>query len=225
VRNLSALAWLRENAPQADLVGDFPLNAANEISADAFARWGLARIAPSCDLNRQQLQELLGRVAPELFEVVIHQHMPMFHTQYCVMASCMAGPVVKRSAYYRAGARDSTGLAESSTVVGKSCGRPCRAHRIELRDRVGAAHPVSSDAGCRVTIFNAVAQSGAEFVAAMKQWGIRHFRVEFLYETSAEVKALLDSYGRLLAGTDDGRETWRKLQKLCPVTRGAWHGA
>ena len=40
-------------------------------------RQGLLRLTPSYDLNLPQLEALLGRSAPELFEVVLHQHIPM----------------------------------------------------------------------------------------------------------------------------------------------------
>ena len=53
---------------------------------------------------------------------------------------------------------------------------------MKLRDRVGAEHPVKADVGCRNTVFNALAQTGAEYVARMLALGVRHFRIEFLNE-------------------------------------------
>jgi AraC-like DNA-binding protein len=67
------------------------------------------------------------------------------------------------------------------------CGRPCDAHDVRLRDRVGAEHPLKADAGCRNTVFNSQAQTGAEFVERLLALGVRHFRVEFLNEPPAEV--------------------------------------
>jgi putative protease len=52
--------------------------------------------------------------------------------------------------------------------------------------------------------------------------GLRHFRVELLREPPEEIGHLLEHYARVLAGLDDGRATWRRLQTLnqLGVTRG-----
>jgi len=69
----------------------------------------------------------------------------------------------------------------------RDCGRPCDRHDVRLRDRVGAEHPLKADAGCRNTVFNSQAQTGAEYVLRMIGLGVRHFRVEFLNETPEQV--------------------------------------
>ncbi len=123
----------------------------------------------------------------------------MFHMEHCVFAAFL-----------------STGKDH------RDCGRPCEVHKVELRDRVGANFPVLPDTGCRNTVFNSVAQSGAEYVGRMLELGITHFRVDLLRETPAQVKQLLDRYARVMARLDDGRETWRQLRALnqLGVTRG-----
>jgi len=123
----------------------------------------------------------------------------MFHMEHCVFAAFL-----------------------SSGKDWRDCGRPCDRHRVELRDRVGAEFPVVADAGCRNTVYNAVPQSAAQFLPRMRALGLRHFRVELLRETPGEVGPLLEQYARVLAGLDDGRGTWRRLQVLnqLGVTRG-----
>jgi putative protease len=199
IRNLAGLTYFRETVPDVPLVGDFSLNVANELTADLLASQGLIRLTPSYDLNWEQLTALLGRIEPGLFEVVVHQHMPMFHMEHCVFAAFL-----------------------SNGKDWRDCGRPCDHHKVELRDRVGAAFPVVADAGCRNTVFNSVAQSAAEFLPRMRALGLQHFRVELLRETAAQVGPLLERYARVLAGLDDGRTTWRHLQVLnqLGVTRG-----
>src|SRR5439155_13797265 len=86
VRNLAALAFYRERAPDATLIGDYSLNIANELTAGIFADAGLLRMVPSYDLSWPQLAAMLGRFDPIHFEAVIHQHMPMFHMEHCVFA-------------------------------------------------------------------------------------------------------------------------------------------
>ena len=199
VRNLASIGYFREQLPQAQLVGDFSLNVANELTADLFMKEGLVRLVPSYDLNWEQFAELVRRSNPDWFEPVIHQHMPMFHMEHCVFAAFL-----------------------SSGKDFRDCGRPCDTHRVELRDRVGANFPVHPDTGCRNTVFNSVAQSAAEYVGRMLDLGLRTFRVELLRETPAQVGPLLEQYSRVIGGRGDGRAVWRELRALnqLGVTRG-----
>ncbi len=181
-------------------VGDFSLNVANPIAADYFInRFGLERVTTSYDLDAAQLESLLGGAPPAWFEIVIHQHMPMFNMEHCVFC-----------AFLTSGA-DYT-----------NCGRPCDRHDVRLRDRVGAEHPVRADAGCRNTVFNALAQTGAEHVARFMELGARRFRVEFLNEPPSQVAQTIEKYRQLLAGNISGAQLWRELKLLnqLGVTRG-----
>ncbi|MBX9582625.1 MAG: U32 family peptidase [Gemmataceae bacterium] len=199
VRNLGSLAYCRDHLPGVELVGDFSLNVANELTADLFVREGLSRLVPSFDLNWEQFAALLRRSDPGWYEPVVHQHMPMFHNEHCVFAALLSK------------GKDAT-----------DCGRPCERHRVELRDRTGAAFPVHADTGCRNTVYNGVPQSAAEYAGRMRELGVRRFRVDLLRETPAEVGPLLDRYARVVAGRDDGRAVWRELRALnqLGVTRG-----
>ncbi|MCE9533818.1 MAG: DUF3656 domain-containing protein [Planctomycetes bacterium] len=199
IRNLAGLDYYRQELPKAQLIGDFSLNVANEITADLLIREGLARLAPSYDLNWEQLAALVRRSNPDWYEPVIHQHMPMFHMEHCVFAAFL-----------------STGKDH------RDCGRPCDRHRIELRDRVGSGFPVGVDAGCRNTVFNSVAQSAAEYLEQMRNLGLSRFRVELLRERPEEIGPLLDHYARVLTGREDGRQTWKNLRAMnqLGVTRG-----
>jgi len=199
VRNLAAVEHFKKNLPTAQLIGDFSLNASNELTAEQLFGEGLARLVPSYDLSWEQLTALAGRSVPGKFETVVHQHMPMFHMEHCVFAHTL-----------------STGTDATN------CGRPCDRHRVSLRDRVGAEFPLVADTGCRNTVFNSVPQSAAEYLPRMLALGLRHFRVELLLETPEQVGPLLESYARGLAGLEAGRSTWRGLQILnqLGVTRG-----
>jgi putative protease len=181
-------------------IGDYSLNVANRLAADYFkTRFALERVTTSYDLNFQQLEALLSAAPPEWFEVTIHQHMPMFHMEHCVFCAFL-----------------------SSGTDYRNCGRPCDVHDVKLRDRVGAEHPVKADVGCRNTVFNALAQTGAEYVARMIELGVRHFRVEFLNETPEQVTQTVSKYRQLLRGEITGAQLWRelKLMNQLGVTRG-----
>jgi putative protease len=110
----------------------------------------------------------------------------------------------------------------SSGTDFRNCGRPCDRHEVQLRNRVGAAHPVKADAGCRNTVFNALAQTGAEHVARLIAAGARRFRIEFLNETPEQVELTIGRYRQLLRGEISGAELWRELKLFnqLGVTRG-----
>jgi putative protease len=186
-------------------VGDYSLNIANQITAEYFKnKFGLERITASYDLNFTQLEALLHAAPPDWFEVTVHQHIPMFHMEHCVFCAFLS----KGTDY-------------------TNCGRPCDQHQVQLRDRVGAEHPVKADAGCRNTVFNARAQTGAEFAGRMLELGLRNFRIEFLNEPAELVGQTIQKYRQLLAGEITGSQLWRelKLMNQLGVTRGQMAGA
>jgi putative protease len=199
VRNLAGLSFFPRVAPHLPLVADYSLNVANELTAALLAERGVVRMVPSYDLNWKQLAAMIRRFPADRFEAVVHQHMPMFHMEHCVFCHTL-----------------STGTSY------KDCGRPCETHQVDLKDRAGAAHPLVADVGCRNTVYNATAQSAAEFVPRMRQLGIRDYRVELLRESRNEAAALLGRYGPVIAGLNDGRRAWRELSVLnqLGVTRG-----
>ena len=199
VRNLAAINFFQERFPEISLIGDYSLNVANELTAALYAEAGLRMLVPSYDLNLEQLESLLAHVDPALFEVVAHQHVPMFHMEHCIFSHVL-----------------------SNGKDCHDCGRPCDRHQVELRDHVGEAHPLVADVGCRNTLFRARAQSAAPYVPRLTKQGIRRFRVELLREDRAGVPALLDSYARVLAGQDAGPRVWQELRVLNQVgiTRG-----
>jgi len=181
-------------------IGDYSLNVANALSAEHFVRHhGLERVTASYDLNPEQLESLLKTAPASWFEVTIHQHMPMFHMEHCVFCAFLS---------------DGTDYT--------NCGRPCDYREVRLRDRMGAEHPVKADAGCRNTVFNALAQTGAEAVPRLMSLGLRRFRIEFLDESAGQLVRITDYYRRLLCGDLGGAQLWRqlKLQSQLGVTRG-----
>jgi putative protease len=182
------------------LVGDFSLNVANSLAADYFKnQFGLERLTASYDLNIVQLEALLRSAPPPWFEITLHQHIPMFHMEHCLFCAF---------------------LTDGADYT--NCGRPCDRHAAALRDRVGQEHPLKADAGCRNTLFNARAQTGAEYAARLLALGVRHFRLEFVNETAAETARVIAQYLALLKGEITGAQLWRdlKLQNRLGVTRG-----
>jgi U32 family peptidase len=181
-------------------VGDFSLNVANPLTADyLMGRFGLERLTAAYDLNITQLEGLLQGAPPEWLEVTIHQHMPMFHMEHCVFCAFLS-----KGKDYR------------------DCGRPCDKHEVKLRDRVGQEHVLKADAGCRNTLFNARAQTGAEGVERLLALGLRKFRIEFVSEGATKVSKTIAQYRKLLRGETSGAALWQELKLVnqLGVTRG-----
>lgn len=197
VRNLAGAAYCRERA--IPFVADFSLNAANQWTVDYLRSLGAERVTISYDLNRDQLLELVGAVPPPWLEVVIHQHMPMFHMEHCVFCAVLSPGTNKTN-----------------------CGRPCDVHQVKLRDRIGMEHVLTADVGCRNTLYNAVPQSAAEAVPQLLDRGLRDFRVELLADDHAEIRTLVQLYRDLLAGRISASRVWQRLKasNRVGVTRG-----
>ncbi|NDC74453.1 U32 family peptidase [bacterium] len=204
-RNHEHLRFFPAAAPGLRLRGDFSLNVANPLAAEYYlSRYKLERVTASYDLNVAQLESLLRGAPPAWFELTLHQHMPMFHMEHCVFCAFL-----------------STGKDYHD------CGRPCEKHRVALRDRVGALLPLKADAGCRNTVFNPRAQTGAEFTDRLLALGARQFRIEFVDEAPEEVLRTARAYHKLLRGALSGAELWRELKLLnqIGVTRGQLESA
>jgi putative protease len=199
IRNIGAIAHFADSPLRR--IGDFSLNVANPVSAALFRRHGLERVTASYDLTAGQVAALAHGVPAGWLELTIHQHMPMFHMEHCVFAAFMS----KGSSFL-------------------DCGRPCEKHRVHLRDRVGIEHPLRADVGCRNTLFNASAQTGAKFFDELWAAGLRHFRVELLEEDATETAEILSAYRALIDGRDDGDALWRRLRAThqLGVTQGTY---
>ncbi|RCX19030.1 putative protease [Fontibacillus phaseoli] len=205
VRNTGALYFYlrhRMENPSAShprLIGDFSLNIANHKAVELFLEAGCDLVTPSYDLNVQQMVDLLRQSRTSSMEIVIHQHLPMFHTEHCVYC---------------------TFLSEGTDYT--NCGRPCEEHRASLQDRIGMSHPVRVDEGCRNTVYNAIEQSGAEYLSNFMELGVATYRVEFLEETPEQVHQVIDLYNRALRGEISGTQVWKSLKATnqLGVTRG-----
>lgn len=196
VRNYDHLHYFADQR----CIGDFSLNVANPLTADYFiTHYSLERLTASYDLNVEQLTHLLQATPAPWFEITLHQHMPLFHMEHCVFCAF---------------------LSEGHDF--RTCGRPCETHQVTLRDRKGTDHILQADAGCRNTLFNGVAQTGADYAQRLVKAGVRYFRIEFLRESPRQVSQILNQYHQLLSGQITGVQLWQtlKLHSQLGVTRG-----
>ncbi len=199
LRNLASLEHYRDRD---DLikVGDFSLNVANPITAKLLKEEAnLDRLTVSYDLNIGQVLELANGTPSDWLELTLHQHMPMFHMEHCVF--CVF-------------------LSEGTTY--KDCGRPCEKHVVHLKDRVGQLHRLQADVGCRNTLFNGRAQTGARFFKALHSSGLRQFRIELLDEDKATAARSIAAYRQFIRreiSDDQLMQEVEALEKL-GVTEG-----
>jgi U32 family peptidase len=198
IRNLGSISFFREKGFR--LHGDFSLNVANPLAAHFFVQRGLQQLTISYDLSVKEVLSLLRYDPASCFELTIHQHMAMFHMEHCVFAAFLS---------------DGTDYT--------NCGRPCDRHVVKIRDRVGSEHLIKADVGCRNTVFNARAQTGAPYAQALLAAGLRRFRIEFLTENRSEARHLILLYRRLLRGEIPGEDVWRdlKVHFQLGVTKGS----
>ncbi len=201
VRSLGLLHTLLELDDRPELIGDFSLNAANALTAQHLLELGLARLAPTHDLNAAQIQALAQRTDAARLEVILHHHLPVFHTEHCVFCRFM-----------------STGTDHTN------CGHPCETHNIALRDHNGLEHPVLADVGCRNTVFEARAQSGGRFLETWRNAGIGHYRLEFVHEDAEAVLGTVRAYRKALEGKLSAKELQRELERFAPqgTTQGSF---
>jgi len=192
VRPAGMLHALRELS-HAPLIGDFSLNTANSVTAEMYLALGLERLTPTHDLNAAQVSELARIAGSSKIEVVAYQHLPVFHTEHCVFCRFLS----KGTSY-------------------RDCGRPCEKHEVALQDSSGRAHPVLADVGCRNTVFGAEAQEASRHLEEWKRAGIRHYRLEFVHESAAEVKAVARAFASALTGQITPQQLASELKKIAP---------
>ncbi len=189
VRSTGILQALRDK-PHPELIGDFSLNAANSLTVAGYLEQGLVRLTPTHDLNAAQVAQL----GSDRIEAVAYQHLPVFHTEHCVFCRFL-----------------------SAGTSYKDCGRPCEKHRVELRDHTGRSHPVMADVGCRNTVFGAEAQEASAHLELWLDARIRHFRLEFVHESGAQVKAVTRAFQNALTKKNNFAQLTRELKAISPA--------
>ncbi len=191
VRSLGLLKSLLDVDERPELYGDFSLNAANQRTAQLLMDAGLARLAPTHDLDAAQLCDLgfLGDGWGGRLELIAHHHLPIFHTEHCVFARFLSDGDDKTD-----------------------CGTPCEHHEVHLRGPDGHDHLVLADIGCRNTVFNSSAQSALRSLSRFTEAGYKRFRIELVDHTPDEVAPLVAAYDRALRGELLGGEAWAQLR-------------
>jgi len=138
-------------------------------------------------------------------EVVVHAHLPIFHTEHCVFARF---------------------LTKGNSYV--DCGHACTRNTVHLRDQTGKDNLVLADMGCRNTVFSAEAQSGVHSIKDWIEAGIGFLRIELVDEGKDDVKKIVNGYEKVLLGEQRASQVWESLKTVCDSNgraAGVSHGS
>ncbi|MBO4545013.1 MAG: DUF3656 domain-containing protein, partial [Verrucomicrobia bacterium] len=197
IRNYDHLAFFKGKLCR----GDSTFNITNPVSADHYLHnCGLRILTLSNDLGMKQIVSMFQYADPECFELILHQHIPMFHTAFCLFCAYLT----KEPGFPK-------------------CGMPCEHNILKIKDRTGIEHPILTDAGCRNTIFNGRIQTVCEYYKELRSIGLRRFRIEFVQESPEDITFILSLYKQLIKNEISGSQIWDHLRsRSFQLTRGSF---
>ena len=197
IRNYDHLAFFKGKLCR----GDSTFNITNPVSANHYlCDCGLRTLTLSNDLGMKQITSMFQYADPECFELILHQHIPMFHTAFCLFCAYLT----KEPGFPK-------------------CGMPCERNILKIKDRTGIEHPILTDAGCRNTIFNGRIQTVCEYYEELRSIGLRRFRIEFVQESAEDIIFILSLYKRLIKNEISGSLIWDHLRsRSFQLTRGSF---
>jgi putative protease len=173
VRNLGGAAFCGQR--QIPFVADMSLNAVNQWTVAWLQELGARRVTAAFDSDRRRLSELADAAPWAELEVVVYQHIPLFHTEHCIFDTEVGGR--RNEAEQKLTAEEEDRQTQRRTAP---CSFACMKHEVRLRDRMGIEHPLQSDACCRNTLYHAEPQNLIDHVPELQRRGVRHFRIELL---------------------------------------------
>ncbi len=73
-----------------------------------------------------------------------------------------------------------------------------------------------ADVGCRNTVFGAEAQEASAHLELWRAAGIRHFRLEFVHESGADVRRITHAFELALTGRWTAQQLALELKRIAP---------
>jgi U32 family peptidase len=198
-RNLAAIDYFQ--LAGLATIADYSLNATNDLATNTLLERGASRVTAAFDLNQSTFTDMVRQADPRSLELILHGHIPMFHTAHCLYCA-----------------------AYSNLNAKPDCGRPCLKRKSRLRDRRGYDHPVLFDADCRNIVFHSQPQSLAEYYTWLLSLGLQHFRIELLDHTEKETTELIGLYRDLMDRRRKDKDVLQRLSaaRSSEVNRGTW---
>ena len=133
------------------------------------------RVTAAYDSDRRRLGELADAAPWADLEVVVYQHIPLFHTEHCIFDTEVGGRRNEVAPELTPAEADRQKQRRTAP-----CSFACMKHEVRLRDRIGVEHPLQSDACCRNTLYHAQPRNFIDGVPDLRRRGVRHFRIELL---------------------------------------------
>ena len=196
VGNLGVLA-LAQKISKLPIHADFSLNIYNAYAVDYLKEQGIASVTLSPELNFGQAERLVRRAALPT-ECIVHGHLPLMVSEYCVLGSFL-GDIDK-----------------------KPCPQVCTKQQYYLQDRMSERFPIVTDQFCRMHILNTKELSMLPHVGRFGEIGVDRIRIEGKYMSAEELADLVRRY-RVLLNTGHSL-TEREMEKWTyekeNITRG-----
>ena len=186
-----------------EIVGDYQLNVANNLTIAQLADWNVHRYTPSVELNRSQI-EALG----EDRELIVYGSLPLMQLRHCPLRAA------ERLFGAHSGCRRCDGCAQSERIGRKA-----------LSDRTGARFPlrrIASDAGCVIQLLNSaklmLLRKHASLPAA-SGWRL-------LLDGDDPVETVVRLHRAALSGSDPRADAdWPKLDQMNTTNGHYFRGA
>ena len=172
VGNIGSIRMLQELST-VPLHGDYPLNIYNSIAANYLTKLGLTSLTLSPELTFAQIEELAGKKLAQL-ECLVHGHLTLMISEYCMLGSFLGGP-------------DS-----------KNCTHACLRNQYWLKDRKEELFPIATDQFCRMHILNGKELSMLPHVPRLLRTGLSRLRFEAKYSSVKEVARITGLYRALI---------------------------
>jgi putative protease len=196
VGNLGVMA-LAQEISELPIHADFSLNIYNAYAVDYLKEQGISSVTLSPELNFGQVERLVRRATLPT-ECIVHGHLPLMVSEYCVLGSFL-GDIDK-----------------------KPCSQVCTKQKYYLQDRMSERFPIVTDQFCRMHILNTKELSMLPHVERFGEIGVSRIRIEGKYMAPKELADLVRRYRLLLdAGNSlTERELTQWAHEKENITRG-----
>ncbi|MBQ5636508.1 MAG: DUF3656 domain-containing protein, partial [Selenomonadales bacterium] len=196
VGNLGVMA-LAQEISELPIHADFSLNIYNAYAVDYLKEQGISSVTLSPELNFGQVERLVRRATLPT-ECIVHGHLPLMVSEYCVLGSFL-GDIDK-----------------------KPCSQVCTKQKYYLQDRMSERFPIATDQFCRMHILNTKELSMLPHVERFGEIGVSRIRIEGKYMAPKELADLVRRYRLLLdAGNSlTERELTQWAHEKENITRG-----
>ncbi len=156
------------------LYADYPLNIYNSLSLELCREAGLHQVTLSPELTLTQVAALL-KSAPVAVECLVHGHIELMLSEYCIVGS-IAGGLNRKT----------------------PCKRICRRGHYGLKDRLGVIFPVETDQYCRMHLFNAKELAMLSHLPSLLEAGVSAMRIEGKRKSAKELGRLINIYRQVI---------------------------